>query len=125
VSFATLTVNNEIENLRKILRDHQRRGNELMESKNALLKENQALQKSSQDAKKEARQLDKILRSLTELVAEADESTKGPEVLRGLHSISIKEADGIEELLLSVQHDWSGRGSHAEFKRGETLPLEK
>ena len=37
----------------------------------------------------------------------------------------MEDAYNTNKLLLSVQEDWSRRGSHVEFKRGETILLEK
>ena len=92
---------------------------------NTLLEGNSALERSCEVANQEAHQLGKILRNLSDLVANTDEPAEGHEILQALHSIRIEDAYEADELLLSVREDWSGRGSHAEFKRGETIPLEK
>jgi serine/threonine protein kinase len=92
---------------------------------NTLLEGNAALEKSCEVANQEAHQLGKILRNLSDLVAETDKPAEGHEVLQALHSIRIEDAYEADELLLSVREDWSGKGSHAEFKYGETIPLEK
>lgn len=45
--------------------------------------------------------------------------------MQALHSIRIEDAYKADKLLLSIREDWSRRGSHVEFKRGESIPLEK
>ncbi|KAF2185816.1 kinase-like protein [Zopfia rhizophila CBS 207.26] len=121
----TVTPINDLEYLQRALRDHQRQEHELEIRINALLKENGALQSSYQEANKEARQLNTILRDLSDLVTKTDEPADGHKISQAMHSVTMEDAYNANELLLSVQEDWSGRGSHAEFKRGETIPLEK
>ena len=82
-------------------------------------------QKSYRLAKEEARQLKSILRDLSDLVTKADEATEGRQNSLALHSIRMDDEHHTDELLLSVQENWSGRGSHAEFKPGESIPLDK
>ena len=125
ISSDTVISINEIETLQKALRDSERREYELKISTEALLKDNEVLQMSYQKANNEVCQLDKILRNLSDLVAKTDEPAEGHEILQALHSIRIEDAYETDELLRSVREDWSGRGSHAEFKLGETIPLEK
>ena len=45
--------------------------------------------------------------------------------MQALHSIRTEDAYKADKLLLSIREDWSRRGSHTEFKRGETILLEK
>jgi serine/threonine protein kinase len=114
----------KIEHLERELRNHQRQEQEKETRINALVKENEVSQNSYRLAKEEARQLKSILRDLSDLVTKADEATERRQNSLALNSVSMEGAYHTDELLLSVQEDWSGRGSHADFKRGETIPLE-
>jgi serine/threonine protein kinase len=114
----------KIENLERALSNHQLQEHDQEIRINALVKENEVSQKSYRLAKEEARQLKSFLRDLSDLVTKTDEATEGRQNSLALHSVRMDDAYHTDELLLSVQEDWSGRGSHAEFKRGETIPLE-
>jgi serine/threonine protein kinase len=125
LSSDSATLLGQIEHLERALRNHQHQEHELEIRINVLVEENEASQRSYQLANKEARQLNNILRDLSDLVTKTDEATERHQNLPALHSIRMEDAYNANELLLSVKEDWSGRGSHAEFKRGETVPLEK
>ena len=92
---------------------------------NTLLEGNAALERSCEVANQEAHQLGKILHNLSDFIANTDEPAERHKILQALHSIRIENAYKADELLLSVREDWSGRGSHAEFKHSKSIPLEK
>ena len=121
----TATPVNETERLNRTLIGDPRRERELEVRIDALLKENEALQRSYQQSRQRARQLNTILRGPPDLVTKTDEPAEGHKILPALRSVRMEDAYNADKLLLSVQEDWSGRGSHAEFKRGETIPLQK
>ena len=60
---------------------------------------------------------------LSDLITKADELATGNTISQDSHSKRTGSAHNTDEMLISMQEDWCGRGSHIEFKRGETIPL--
>ena len=62
---------------------------------------------------------------LSDLITKTDKLATGNTISQDSHSKKTESAHNTDEMLISVQEDWCGRGSHIELKRGETIPLEK
>jgi serine/threonine protein kinase len=86
-----------------------------------------ALEEKESQFQDTTRAVETQIRHIQHLHAELNDigTVVGDTTLQAPHSERTEDAYNSDELLLSVQEDWSGRGSQIEFKRGETIPLKK
>ena len=82
------------------------------------------MQRSDQLLNEKAR-LNDMVRDIADLAIKIDGDAKERQELSAPYFMGMGDAYNSDELLRSVQEDWSGKGSHADFKSDEIIPLEK
>jgi hypothetical protein len=71
------------------------------------------------------RHVNKVLDSIKDFATRPDASADCQEVLRLIEDGESDNAVQADGSVLSIQKDWSGRGSHVDFGPDETVPLDK
>jgi hypothetical protein len=71
------------------------------------------------------RHVNKVLDSIRNFATRPDASADCQEVLRMIEDGESANAVQASGSVLSIQKDWSGRGSHVDFDPSETIPLDK